>query len=1037
MQYNFQTNPFIVLGLHVSASQQDVVDAYEDRTSDDPANEALFAEARQALLTPRTRLIAEVGFLPDTPDGEVRRLIQLLSKRECDVDAVRASAQRLSPLSRSNIIAWLSTRKRPDADLMVDLNGAQAEIDHDRLFSAIERTRASAGIAPPTAEALRDAVLRQFEQQNIFVIQAIDDPTLIADAVGATTKRVLSFGDPDRTDLLDGFLQTYWRAVSRQTSDVRRDLEQCGVAILADPSDNGSIETYICSLKRWSRFGEPIKAFERAKGREDREAQSLQRMVRSLCLQLVNDKARSDVAYRITETALSVFAELERASGQLAEDLEHLKTNMAAEACSELEQQADAARKKPQNFAVALKRLAALSPGNEAAELLRELQEVLSRFPAPFDYPFLITRKLAVDLFNECKDTAATRIFTTEMLKAARTNRASNNVVELLEKDLRDLDRLDLDTELKRAIDADDMALAEAIIAKLLPLTQNSEERSVLTDIQARIRGKRTSRRVNIGFWLSVAIIILISAVANNGPPRQGSPPQRQPTSSPGPQRPATPPQPPQPGVLPILPSDFTESIPRRINPASVSGPQLSIAEIRYCKFEDVRLEKIRALISGARPRDAINLLNGRIADFNERCSRYTYRRGDLEIVERQAIERDAALTREAEAFLLKWQTTTPIVAPTTSFVEIKPNLEKSSTYTLENIRYCLYQEVRLNAAQRHTAEASLLVPFRTASDEWNRLCQRFSHRPQDLDSIRTEVIARSRVLQEEGASLVAEWRTSAPGPTRPPQPDPLITLDLLIPAEARRVQLRLAELGFFRGQADGTWGPASRSAMRAFNNVNGLGDTDSADTPKLTRLFATTAARALGSLPTLPPTYTETNFTAPNGANLHPLNKNDAIRIHRRLRELGFYKGKSDTLWSGASRVALREFKQRAGLPTDEVWDASTETALFSAPVDPKAETDKDFEQNISGRWSTEPQHCQRTSGHALPIVITKSRASVDNDGCEFLQRQGGGFNWTIRAACRVDAKTWIANIRLSRSGDSLTWSSERGVTVYRRCPT
>ena len=941
MHYRLQTNPFFVLGLPVSASQQDAVDAYEDRASDDPANEALFAEARQALLTPRMRLMAEIGFLPDTPDGEVRRLTHMMRTPGGDLAAARASAHRLSPLSRSNVLAWLSTQQRPDADLIVDLNGAQAEIDHQTLLFTFERARASAGIAPPTAEALREAVLQQFEEQNSVVVQAIEDPNLLAEAVSATTKRVLALGDAERLDRLDSFLQTYWRAVSRETSDIRGLLEQCGKDILKNPSDDESIETYIRGLKRWGGFGNPLQVFERTKGREDREAQSLQRMVRGLCLELANDKACSDVSYRISEAASNVFAELERASQELAEDLKQLKTNIALESCSELERQVTSARKTPHAFRAALKSLTASArPQGAPGQLLRELDELLSRHPAPFDHPLVLTRNLAVDLFNESKDTAATRILTTELLKAAREKKASEDVVKQLETDLRELDRIDLETELKQAVEANDLPTAEFLIAKLLPLMESSEARWALSDLGSRIRAKRASSRLKVVFGLSAAAIgLIVLVIANNDRPRYSgysppppytAPPSLQPTPLPQSSPTALPP--------PTLPSDFTESIPSKLTPEmGVNGPQRSIAEIRYCKFEEVRLEKIRSRISSISAGAIIDLFNVGINDLNARCSRYTSRRSDSQLVERQVIERNAALTREAEARLMEWGT-----------------------------------------------------------------------------------------------------KTSQPAPRPSAELDRQITLDLLIPDEARRVQVRLIELGFFKGPANGTWGPASRAAMRVFNIVSGLGDSDAAETSNLTRLFAVTASRASGTLPSLPRSYAEATFTAPSGAKLHPLNTPDATLIHRRLRELGFYRGRNDTLWSNASRVALREFKQRAGLPRDEIWDGATETALFSAPVDPKADADKDFDQNIAGRWSTEPQNCQRPrAGQALPLVITKTRASANNQGCEFLERQGSGSNWTIRASCRVDSQTWIANIRLSRSGDSLTWSSEKGVTVYRRCQT
>jgi peptidoglycan hydrolase-like protein with peptidoglycan-binding domain len=64
----------------------------------------------------------------------------------------------------------------------------------------------------------------------------------------------------------------------------------------------------------------------------------------------------------------------------------------------------------------------------------------------------------------------------------------------------------------------------------------------------------------------------------------------------------------------------------------------------------------------------------------------------------------------------------------------------------------------------------------------------------------------------------------------------------------------------------------------------------------------------------------------------MNPLNRKDAIRIHSRLRDLGLFRGKNDTVWSDASRLAIREFKKKNGLQSDDNWDGNTENRLFAA---------------------------------------------------------------------------------------------------------
>jgi hypothetical protein len=158
------------------------------------------------------------------------------------------------------------------------------------------------------------------------------------------------------------------------------------------------------------------------------------------------------------------------------------------------------------------------------------------------------------------------------------------------------------------------------------------------------------------------------------------------------------------------------------------------------------------------------------------------------------------------------------------------------------------------------------------------------------------------------------------------------LSLNLLNLDEAIRVQERLIELGFFKGPSNGTWGPLSRQALRYFKISNGLSDDDRLDDMTGGRLASPEAVRSpLAQGPTLAP-ISEAIYPPVNGATLNPLNQADSARINGSLHKLGFYQGKNETLWSGASRAALKAFKIRNGLVPDDTWDGQTERALFEA---------------------------------------------------------------------------------------------------------
>jgi hypothetical protein len=80
------------------------------------------------------------------------------------------------------------------------------------------------------------------------------------------------------------------------------------------------------------------------------------------------------------------------------------------------------------------------------------------------------------------------------------------------------------------------------------------------------------------------------------------------------------------------------------------------------------------------------------------------------------------------------------------------------------------------------------------------------------------------------------------------------------------------------------------------------------------------------------------------------------------------------------------------------------------------------------------------RTAGNRSPspITITARRAEGSGVACEFHSTQRESSNvWRLRAECASQTERWNANIRLTVSTSKLTWSSERGVTTYVRCPT
>jgi len=319
---------------------------------------------------------------------------------------------------------------------------------------------------------------------------------------------------------------------------------------------------------------------------------------------------------------------------------------------------------------------------------------------------------------------------------------------------------------------------------------------------------------------------------------------------------------------------------------------------------------------------------------------------------------------------------------PAPAASEERPPSGTSGQFSPANIRYCTFQQVRLEAAGPIIESADMAV-FNAHVDDWNARCARYRYAPSDKAAIDAEAVDRRALLEAEGRALMTGWRRKilttierhpapaadfGPGLNLPPrqlagtasrgqpaEPLPhLITLGRTAPDETDQgadvgpklpsltllrtdvavlVQNRLTELGYTISPANGTWGSMSRVALRRFKEANGLLGNDAFDAETAARLFATSAARApaggvsegndvVGAI--------ETAYPPPAGAGMNPLNRAEGQRIQRRLAELGYYVGGGDGLWGAASRNALRAFKLANGLGDDDLWNAMTETVLL-----------------------------------------------------------------------------------------------------------
>ena len=127
---------------------------------------------------------------------------------------------------------------------------------------------------------------------------------------------------------------------------------------------------------------------------------------------------------------------------------------------------------------------------------------------------------------------------------------------------------------------------------------------------------------------------------------------------------------------------------------------------------------------------------------------------------------------------------------------------------------------------------------------------------------------------------------------------------------EVRKLQARLAELGYYAGGVDGVYGETTASAVKAFQRANGLSGDGQAGAQTQSKLYANTARYASSPVATADPDATRTLTLGMTG--------NDVYALQERLIELRYLSGVADGVFGAETQAALVAFQKNNNLTAD-----------------------------------------------------------------------------------------------------------------------
>ena len=202
---------------------------------------------------------------------------------------------------------------------------------------------------------------------------------------------------------------------------------------------------------------------------------------------------------------------------------------------------------------------------------------------------------------------------------------------------------------------------------------------------------------------------------------------------------------------------------------------------------------------------------------------------------------------------------------------------------------------------------------------------------PQPLGS---EVTPVPDYFNTAGPILTTTSATSTPAPADAPSPTPKSLQKGFTDSDAvREVQKRLKELGYYKGSADGDFGPATEKAVIAFQKDHGLTADGKVGEKTLSKLNGTNASSAntsssssKESKATAVPKVSENTYLE------HGKSGKQVKTMQNRLIELGWLSGSASGTYDDATEAAVIAFQKKAKLWADGKAGPKTLEALYSS---------------------------------------------------------------------------------------------------------
>lgn len=323
---------FSVLGVTTRDNRRRIVELAEEKSLE--LDHDVCQKARSDLTNPRTRLGAEIAWLPGVSPRKAGQLVESLLN---DPMAIREESG-LPTLAHLNLLAaaFEAVDGKHDADdlagFIMDTAYLVEELTPEEVLRDINEDRAVSAF--PEVRTL-DQIEAELAERKRYYRTAIKDaldrlpPMTLIQVMTETVDGVTSGGEDHAPGLIDDLVDSY----EVETQGVlQKEAENVHKLIKATRDHAGSgeaaVKPYVDKLdtvaRNWDKIAQPIQLSSKARGIDHEASRDLAYEIRSLAIDLFNNHDMLTHSQRLTALIQELFVEVPEVADRVEEDAEAL-----------------------------------------------------------------------------------------------------------------------------------------------------------------------------------------------------------------------------------------------------------------------------------------------------------------------------------------------------------------------------------------------------------------------------------------------------------------------------------------------------------------------------------------------------------------------------------------------------------------------------------------------------------------------------------------------------------------------------------------